>query len=245
LTRRMMPRVSDKGDEIMAGTVVFVHGAWADGSCWNKVIPILREKGLKVMSVQNPLTSLADDVAAVHRTLAAQEAPVLLVGHSWGGMVITEAGTHEKVAGLVYVATVAAEAGETMVDLIITNPPMPGTANLAPDEFGFFNLPLDVVQNHFAQDLPDDESYLVAVTQGPFAAKCFEGKISTPAWKSKPAWSIVATEDHMIPPQAERSTAERANAKVTELPTSHVPMVSKPAEVAAVIVQAAEAVGIS
>src|SRR3954465_7099960 len=107
----------------MAGTVVFVHGAWADGSCWNKVIPILREKGLKMMSVQNPLTSLADDVAATHRTLAAQEAPVLLVGHSWGGTVITEAGTHEKVAGLVYVATVSADAGESMAQLVITDPP--------------------------------------------------------------------------------------------------------------------------
>src|SRR5438105_15913699 len=96
LTRRMTRRVSGKGEKVMAGTVVFVHGAWADGSCWNKVIPLLREKGLKMMSVQNPLTSLADDVAATHRTLAAQEAPVLLVGHSWGGMVITEAGTHEK-----------------------------------------------------------------------------------------------------------------------------------------------------
>ena len=115
----------------MAGTVVFVHGAWADGSCWNKVLPLLKAKGLKVVSVQNPLTSLADDVAATHRTLSAQEGPVVLVGHSWGGVVITEAGVHDKVAALVYVATVMPEAGETAADLIITNPPTPGTANLA------------------------------------------------------------------------------------------------------------------
>jgi pimeloyl-ACP methyl ester carboxylesterase len=229
----------------MTGTVVFVHGAWADGSCWNKVIPLLHEKGLTVMSVQNPLTSLADDVASTDRILAAQEAPVLLVAHSWGGMVITAAGVHEKVAGLVYVATVAADAGESIGDLIIIDPPMPGTANLAPDQSGFVTLPGDVVANHFAQDLPADESYLIAVTQGPFAARCFGDKITTPAWRSKPSWSIVASEDHMIPPQAERSTAARAGAKVTELPSSHVPMVSQPAEVAAVILEAAEAVGIS
>jgi pimeloyl-ACP methyl ester carboxylesterase len=228
----------------MTGTVVFVHGAWADGSCWNKVIPLLRAKGLKMMSVQNPLTSLADDVAAVHRTLAAQEAPVLLVGHSWGGTVITQAGTHEKVAGLVYVATVSADAGETMAGLV-TNPPMPGTANLAPDEFGFFTLPTDVVQQHFAQDLPDDESYLIAVTQGLFAGRAFGDMVSAAAWKSKPSWAIVATSDHMISPDVQRKTAKRARAKVTEVDASHVAMMSKPAEVAAVILEAAEAVGLS
>jgi pimeloyl-ACP methyl ester carboxylesterase len=229
----------------MAGTVVFVHGAWADGSCWNKVIPFLREKGLTVMSVQNPLTSLADDVASTNRTLAAQEAPVLLVGHSWGGMVITEAGVHQKVAGLVYVATVSADVGESVGDHIIIDPPMPGTANLTPDEYGFLTLPLDRVQQHFAQDLPDEESYLIAVTQGPYAARCLGDKISTPAWKSKPTWAIVASQDHMIPPQAERATAERANAKVTVLDSSHVPMVSQPAKVAAVILEAAAAIGVS
>jgi pimeloyl-ACP methyl ester carboxylesterase len=234
-----------KGRESMTGTVVFVHGAWADGSCWNKVIPLLHEKGLKVMSVQNPLTSLADDVAATNRTITAQEGPVVLVGHSWGGMVITAAGVHEKVAGLVYVATVSADAGEAMADLVLSDPPMPGTANLAPNDFGFFTLPADVVANHFAQDLPADESYLIAVTQGLFAARCFGDKISTPGWKTRPSWSIVATDDHMISPQAQRSTAERAGSNVTELAASHVPMLSMPAEVAAVILEAAKAVGAS
>jgi len=229
----------------MAGTVVFVHGAWADGSCWNEVIPILHEQGLNVMSVQNPLLSLADDVAAADRTIVAQEAPVLLVGHSWGGMVITEAGVHEKVAGLVSVATVVADAGESIADLVKSDQPMPGTVNLVLDASGFFTLPADVVANHFAQDLPAEESYLIAVTQGPFAARCFDEAISTPAWRSKPSWAIVATEDHMISPQVQRSTAERAGSKVIELSASHVPMLSKPAEVAAAILEAAREVGIS
>ena len=223
-------------------TVVLVHGAFADGSSWERVIPLLRAKGLKVVAVQNPLTSLADDVAATKRALDASTGPVILVGHSWGGTVITEAGAHDKVAALVYVAAFAPDAGQSSNDLGKDAPPPPGLANIRPDSAGFLTLTPESVARDFAQDLPAAQTAVMAVTQGPIFARNFDEKVSGAAWKSKPSWFIVAEKDRMIQPDLEREMAKKINAKTTLLPTSHVPMLSRPNDVAAVILAAAAAV---
>jgi pimeloyl-ACP methyl ester carboxylesterase len=220
-------------------TVVLVHGAFADGSSWDKVIPLLQAKGLKVVAVQNPLTSLADDVAAAKRVIDAQTGPVILVGHSWGGTVITEAGSHDKVAALVFVAAFAPDVGESTADLGKNGPPPPGAATIKPDSAGFLYLTPEGVAKNFAQDLPAAQTKLMAVTQGPIFAKAFEDKVTSAAWKNKPSWYIVAEKDRMIQPELERAMAMKINAKTTALPTSHVPMQSQPKEVAAVIIAAA------
>ena len=223
-------------------TVVLVHGAFADGSSWEKVIPLLQAKGLQVVAVQNPLTSLADDVAATRRALDASTGPVILVGHSWGGTVITEAGAHDKVAALVYVAAFAPDAGQSSSDLGKDGPPPPGLANIRPDSAGFLFLTPDTVARDFAQDLPAAQTAVMAVTQGPIFGKNFDEKVSNAAWKSKPSWYIVAEKDRMFQPDLERAMAKKINAKTTALPTSHVPMLSRPNDVAKVILAAAEAV---
>jgi len=223
-------------------TVVLVHGAFADGSSWDRVIPLLQAKGLKVVAVQNPLTSLADDVAATKRAIDGQSGPVILVGHSWGGTVITEAGNHGKVAALVYVAAFAPDAGEASSDLGKGGPPPPGSANIRPDSSGFLYLTPEGVAKDFAQDLPAAQTAVMAVTQGPIAGKSFDEKVSNAAWKSKPSWYIVAGKDRMIQPDLERAMAKKINARTTTLPTSHVPMLSRPNDVATVILAAADAV---
>ncbi len=167
-------------------TVVLVHGAFADCSSWNKVIPLLQAKGLKVVAVQNPLTSLADDVAAAKRVIDSQTGPVILVGHSWGGTVITEAGGHDKVAALVFVAAFAPDVGESTADLGKNGPPPPGSASIRPDSAGFLYLTPEGVAKDFAQDLPASQTKLMAVTQGPIFAKAFEDKVTNAAWKDKP-----------------------------------------------------------
>lgn len=223
-------------------TVVLIHGAFADGSSWDKVIPILQAKGLKVVAVQNPLTSLGDDVAAGKRVIDAQSGPVILVGHSWGGTVITELGDHPKVAALVYVAAFAPDVGESTGDLGKGGPPPPGSASIRPDAAGFLYLTPEGVAKDFAQDLPAAQTKIMAVTQGPIFGKAFDEKVSRAAWKSKPSWAIVAEKDRMIQPDLQRAMAKKINAKVTALPTSHVPMQSRPNDVAAVILAAAAAV---
>jgi pimeloyl-ACP methyl ester carboxylesterase len=223
-------------------TVVLIHGAFADGSSWDKVIPLLQAKGLKVVAVQNPLTSLADDVAAGKRVIDAQSGPVILVGHSWGGTVITELGDDAKVAALVYVAAFAPDVGESTSDLGKGGPPPPGSGSIRPDGTGFLYLTPEGVAKDFAQDLPAAQTKVMAVTQGPIFAKAFDEKVSKAAWKSKPAWSIVAEKDRMIQPDLERAMAKKINAKITALPTSHVPMQSRPNDVASVILAAAAAV---
>jgi pimeloyl-ACP methyl ester carboxylesterase len=220
-------------------TVVLVHGAFADGSSWDKVIPLLQAKGLQVVAVQNPLTSLADDVAATKRVIDAQSGPVILVGHSWGGTVITEAGDHPKVAVLVYVAAFAPDVGESTSDLGKGGPPPPGSASIRPDSAGFLYVTPNGVAKDFAQDLPAPQTAVMAATQGPIFGKTFDEKVSNAAWKSKPSWYIVAEKDRMIQPDLERAMAKKINAKITVLPTSHVPMLSRPREVAAVILAAA------
>jgi pimeloyl-ACP methyl ester carboxylesterase len=219
--------------------IVLVHGAFADGSSWAKVIPILQAKGYNVTAVQNPLTSLADDVAATNRALALQDGPVILVGHSWGGAVITEAGMDPNVVGLVYVAAFGPDEGEVVGDLGKPYPPPPSFAAPIIDKQGFMSLPTDAIVKHFASDLPASEARVVAATQGPISVSVFGAKVSAVAWKTKPSWFIVSKLDGAIAPDEERFFAKRMKATTTELNTSHVPMLSQPKAVAAVIMDAA------
>ena len=222
-------------------TVVLVHGAFDDGSGWNNVVPSLLAKGLKVVSVQNPLSSLADDVAAAKRAIDAQPGKVVLVGHSWGGMVITEAGDNPKVAGLVYVAAFAPDAGQSVGDVGKGFAPGAGLAHLKADGGGFLSLTQEGMSKHFAQDLPAAATAVMAATQGPIQAKAFEQKVSVAAWKQKPSWYLVADNDHMIVPEQQRAMAKAINAKVSSVASSHVPQQSQPAQVAAVILDAVQA----
>lgn len=222
-------------------SVILVHGAWADGSSWNDVVPLLQGKGMTVVAVQNPLSSLADDVAATQRAIDRQPGKVLLVGHSWGGVVITEAGRHDKVAGLVYVAAFAPADGESVNDLGANKdlPQPPGLGGIEPDAHGYLWMSARNFGEHFAQDLSASKTALMAVNQKPIAARSFGDKVSAPAWRSKPSWYVLAEKDHMIPLQAQKAMAQRAGATVTSLDASHAAMMAKPAEVATVIVAAA------
>jgi pimeloyl-ACP methyl ester carboxylesterase len=218
--------------------IVLVHGAFADGSSWARVIPILQAKGYNVTAVQNPLTSLADDVAATQRALALQDGPAILVGHSWAGVVITEAGADPKVAGLVYVAAFAPDQGETVGELGKAYPPPPALAAPRVDEKGFLTLSADAFEK-FGSDLPKQEAHVAAATQGPIAASAFGAQVASVAWKTKPSWYIVSTLDQAIAPDEERFFAKRMKATTTELKASHVAMLSQPKAVAAVIMDAA------
>ena len=220
-------------------TVVLVHGAFADGSSWDKVIPLLQAKGLNVVSVQNPLTSLADDVAATRRALDAQTGPVVLVGHSWGGVVISEAGGHERVKSLVYVAAFAPSEGQSVTDLGKGYPTPPGFGFLVQDKEGFLTLSPEGMSRHFAQDLPAAQTRLMTVTQGPIRAKSFDEQVTTAAWKTRPSWFVLTQKDHMIEPALQKDMAARISAHVTSVPTSHVPQLSRPADVANAIIAAA------
>ncbi|MFS4460095.1 alpha/beta fold hydrolase [Bdellovibrio sp. HCB2-146] len=221
-------------------TVVLVHGAFADGTnSWDKVIPLLQNSGLKVIAVQNPLTSLADDVAATNRAIENATGDVILVGHSWGGVVITEAGGHDKVKSLVYVAAFAPSEGQSALDLAKDYPVPPGFGKLVPDKFGFATLSEEGMMDDFAQDLPQEVTKVMFATQGPTAIKCFEEKVTVAAWKTKPNWYVVAEQDRMIQPDLQTALATKLNAKTTRVASSHVPMQSKANEVANVILQAA------
>ena len=213
--------------------IVLVHGAWADGSSWAKVIPLLQQKGYHVTAVQNPLTSFAEDVAATKRVIDAQDGPVLLVGHSYGGAIITEAGNNPKVAGLVYVAAFAPDSGESSGALAKPYGPTPGVTELRPLADGFLVLSDKGVQDDFAQDLTDAERKLLVATQVPTLGAVLGAPMTAAAWRTKPSWFIIAASDRMIAPEQERVTAKRMNARTLTLPTSHVPMLSKPSEVAA------------
>ncbi len=220
-------------------TVVLVHGAFADGSSWDKVVPLLEAKGFNVIAVQNPLSSLADDVAATKRAIEQAPGKVILVGHSYGGMIISEAGNNDKVEALVYVAAFAPDANESITDMGKGKPAPSWAGSLKVDSGGFAWLPTDIVAKDFAQDLSPAEQKLVAAKQGPTSVKVFDAKVASPAWKTKPSWYIVASEDHMIDPQGEAGMAKRANATTTTLKGSHVIMLSKAKETAAVIFAAA------
>jgi pimeloyl-ACP methyl ester carboxylesterase len=218
--------------------IVLVHGAFADGSSWSKVITMLQDKGYNVTAVQIPLTSLADDVAATRRAIARQDGPAILVGHSWAGVVITEAGADSKVAGLVYVAAFAPDEGEQVSELGKAYPPPPALASPSVDAEGYLTLSADAFKK-FASDLPAKDAYLAAAVQGPINASAFGAKVSAVAWKTKPSWYIVSTLDQAIAPDEERFFAKRMKATTTELKAIHVPMLSQPKAVAAVIMDAA------
>jgi pimeloyl-ACP methyl ester carboxylesterase len=217
-------------------SVVLVHGAFADGSSWSKVIPLLRANGLNAVAVQNPLTSLADDVAATKRVLDNQGGPVVLAGHSWGGVVITEAGNDPRVVGLVYVAAGAPDSGQSFNDWWKDYPPQPGAAEIKPyGKDGFVALTPKGVETCFVQDLTPEEASLVYATQGPLAVRCFDDKIRSAAWRRVSSWYIVAENDRIIPPAVQRDSAARMKADTHTLASGHVPMLSRPREVASVI----------
>lgn len=222
-------------------TIVLVHGAFADGASWNKVIPLLEAKGYTVVAVHDPLSSLADDVAQTTRAIDQQPGDVILVGHSYGGYVISDAGNDPKVKALVYVAAFVPDAGETITDMGKGQPVPPWQPTLQVDKGGFATLPTDSVLKYFAPDLPVAEGRLVAATQGPISTTVFGAKLKSgsPAWKTKPSWYVRAESDQMIDPAGQAAMAKRANATVTSIKSSHVAMLSHPADVAKVILAAA------
>jgi pimeloyl-ACP methyl ester carboxylesterase len=220
--------------------IVLVHGAWADGSSWNKVIPLLEKKGFHVTAVHLPFTTLADDAAAVKRAVALEDGPVLLVGHSYGGAVITEAGNDPKVAALVYVAAFAPDVGQSAGDLNGSVAPTPGAKEFRPDPNGDLSLTDRGVAEDFAQDLSAPEKKILAATQGQTSGPNELGaKVSAAAWKTKPTFYIVADQDRMIQPGLEKQMAAQMHAKTIHISSSHVPMLSHPAEVAEFISEAA------
>jgi pimeloyl-ACP methyl ester carboxylesterase len=219
--------------------VVLVHGAFADGSSWSKIIPLLQAKGLHVTAVGNPLTSFEDDLKATQRAIAAEDGPVVLVGHSYGGLVITEAGNDPKVARLVYVAAFAPEPGQSITDLGKDYPKPLYADELQNLADGFLLLSPKGINEDFAQDLPPQERSLVLAVQTQTAGSVFGAKVSAAAWKSKPSWYIVTGKDRMIWPEQQRTMAKYIKATTTEIASSHVPMLSHPRQVAEVIAAAA------
>jgi pimeloyl-ACP methyl ester carboxylesterase len=223
-------------------TVILVHGAWADGSSWRKVIPLLQASGLRAIAVQLPLTSLADDAAAVKRAMALEEGPVLLAGHSYGGAVISEAGDDEKVAALIYASAFAPDIGQSAGSLGNSVPPSPILAEGRPDAFGFVKLTHKGLYECFAQDLTIAERDILFALQGPTSVKSLGGAATAAAWKNRPCYFIEATNDRAIPLQLQRNMAATIKARVTTTDASHVVMLAMPETVAKVIIQAAHAV---
>jgi pimeloyl-ACP methyl ester carboxylesterase len=223
-----------------AVNVVLVHGGFVDGSGWRGVYEILKRDGYRVSVVQNPTLSLEGDVEVTHRALDALEGPAVLVGHSYGGAVVTEAGLHDKVAGLVYIAAFAPDKGESVGTL--TSDPAPGAPvpPILPPQDGFLFLDREKFHDSFAADLPAEEAEFMADSQVPWGLGAAGGAITEPAWRSKPSWYLVATDDRMIPPPVQRTMAERAGATVTEVAGSHAVYVSQPEAVAYLIKQATE-----
>jgi len=219
--------------------IVLVHGAFADGSGYKALYTILTRKGYHVTVVQNPLTSLEDDVNAVKVALDKQDGPAILVGHSWGGAVITEAGNHPKVAALVYVAAFQPDKGETALQWLQTAPPAPENGVLPPDAKGIVYYDKAKYHAGFCADLSQEEADFMFASQGAFYAKGFATPITQPAWKNKPAYGIVATDDKSIAPEIQRNMYKRSNTKVTEIKGSHVVFMSQPEKVAAVVIEAA------
>jgi pimeloyl-ACP methyl ester carboxylesterase len=220
--------------------IVLIHGGFVDGSGWQGVYGILRKKGYNVSVVQNPTISLQDDVAITRRVIAAQTGPVVLVGHSYGGVVVTEAGNDPKVAGLVYIAAFAPDGGESIQSLIQNPPPRAPVPPILPPQDGFLLLERSKFVASFAADVSPDLAAFMADSQVPWGVQAFAGAVSQPAWKSKPSWYLVSTEDKMIPPDAQRAMSKRAGSKVIETKGSHAVYVSQPDAVASLIEEAAE-----
>jgi pimeloyl-ACP methyl ester carboxylesterase len=226
----------------MALNVVLVHGGFVDGAGWAGVYKILRKGGYQVSIVQNPTTSLQDDVAATRRVLDAQNGPVILVGHSYGGAVITEAGRHARVAALVYITAFAPDAGESVATLIKDPPPGAPVPPILPPQDGYLLLDKTKFHASFAADVDPETAAFMADSQVPWGLGALSGTISEPAWKTKPSWYLVVTEDQMIPVAAQRAMAKRASAASVEVKGSHTIYVSQPGAVAALIEQAARGV---
>jgi len=219
--------------------VVLVHGGFVDGSGWEGVYKVLKGHGCNVSVVQNPTISLEDDVAVTKRVLAAQDGPAILVGHSYGGAVITEAGNHPNVAGLVYITAFAPDKGESVGTLIQNPPPGAPVPPILPPQDGYLFLDKAKFPASFAGDVDAKKAAFMADSQVPWGLAALNGKISEPAWKIKPSWYLIATEDKMIPPDAQRAMSKRAGATVVEAKGSHAIYVSQPGAVAALIEQAA------
>jgi pimeloyl-ACP methyl ester carboxylesterase len=226
--------------EPKAKTAVLVHGAFADGSSWEKVIPYLEKAGLKVVAVQNPLDSLDNDVAATKRAIRNADGPVVLVGHSWGGAVVTEAGNDDKVKSLVYVAAYAPDKGESVKSATSKYPDPESLKAFLKDPDGYLTISEEGIRKYFAADLPPKEQAVVAATQGPFHIRTLAAPISRAAWREKPTFMVVATKDAIIPPQMERDQVKAAKATAIEVPSSHVAMLSFPKEISELIIKAAE-----
>ena len=219
--------------------ILFVHGAWANSSAWDRVLPLAEASGLNATAVSLSLVSLADDVATVKRAIDLIDGPLILVGHSYGGSVITEVGSDPRVVGLVYVAAFAPDVGQSAGSLGADGPPTRLLEVVNPDRHGFFKLTRRGVDEVFAQDLPSVERANIFATQNPLAGAALGGEVSSPAWKAKPTWYLLASEDHTIHPELQKTMSERIGATTINIASSHVPMLSHPQAVADLVAQAA------
>ena len=223
----------------MAKNIVLVHGGFVDGAGWEGVYKLLKRDGYSVSVVQNPTISLEDDVAVTKRTLATQDGPTILVGHSYGGAVITEAGNHPKVSALVYIAAFAPDKGESVGSLIKDPPPSAPVPPILPPQDGFLFLDKAKFPASFAADVDAEKAAFMADSQVPWGVAALSGTIREPAWRAKPSWYLIATDDKMIPPDAQRAMSKRAGATVVEVKGSHAIYVSQPGPVAKLIEEAA------
>ena len=226
------------------GTIALVHGGFVDGSGWEAVYRILTKDGYRVSIVQNPTTSLDDDVAATKRVIAEQKGPVILVGHSYGGTVITEAGNDPSVTGLVYITAFAPDRGESVASLIKDPPPGAPVPPILPPRDGFLALDKTQFAASFAADVAPEKAEFMANSQVPWGVAALSGAVTEPAWKAKPSWYLVATDDRMIPPVAQRAMSKRAGSNVVEVKGSHAVYVSQPQAVAELIEKAAKSLSI-
>jgi pimeloyl-ACP methyl ester carboxylesterase len=226
--------------DLHAPTVVIVHGAWVGATDWRDVIALLQEWGLSVTAVQIPLSSLADDVDAVTRSIHHQSGSIVLVGQGYGGTVITQAGNHSRVAALVYVAAFAPDTGESTTDTQQDYPPAPCVAGFEIDAGGFIYLAQDAVPEFLAHDLPSADNRVLAAAQKPIRASALLDRVTAAAWRAKPSWYLVTDEDRMIPPALQRQIANRLNASVSVLQSGHLPFLSKPKETAQAILAAVD-----
>jgi pimeloyl-ACP methyl ester carboxylesterase len=230
------------GLEALAVSVVLVHGGFVDGAGWEGVYNDLKKNGYDVSVVQNPTTSLEDDVAVTRRAIAQAKRPVVLVGHSYGGVVVTEAGNDPKVAGLVYIAAFAPDKGESVSSLIKNPPPGAPVPPILPPQDGFLFLDKTKFAASFAADVSAEKAQFMADSQVPWGVNALNGTISEPAWRKKPSWYLVATDDKMIPPPSQRQMSTRAGASTIEVKGSHAIYVSQPRAVAALIEEAAKSI---
>lgn len=228
----------------MKPNIVFVHGAWADGSCWSEVVRQLQADGYHVISPQFPMSSLAADVARLREVLRFQTGPTLIVGHSYGGQIMTALATDAPNAvGLIYIAAFGLDEGESLGALLSQGPVTPALVHMFTDEQGYTWLSEDDFVNHFAADVEPDRARVLHAAQQALAAAAFNDVMGVPAWKALPSWYLVASNDEAIPPDAERQFAARMGAVTVEIPSSHVAMVSHPSDVASLIKTAADKVG--